>query len=858
MSRSHWPVSFLSVLASIIGLFLPLVLVRLLTPEEIGQFKLFFLYVTVAYAFSLAPGFQSGLGYWGGRRTSEPRALPTSFAALCLLALIAAPCSYFAAPFLLGAHPYAATLFAVAVSLWIVGRFFDEAAVSIGRIWGGATLYAGFELLRSIALIGAAFYFRNLEAVFIAHCITSALKVIVGVVSGISWGTLGGKPSWLEMRRVGSYALPVSIAWMFGLFINYADQIVVAQLVPAAAFALYSLGCLQLPPLFAFEQSVTRVLIPQLSEAIAAQQSQLAAARMRQAIAELLYIMLPAALGVAVFAEPITDLLFTVRYHEAAVYMRWYAFSYVLIVLPYDALARALGDSRWILRNFIWLSIFSLASVILLAYYFGAVGALAGGLLARLALNVSGIYYTAKRGNWRISQFLPLKEAVRLCLAAIPLAILCFLSKPLFSNQSVWLLSAGGVFAVLALVLGWFAVAPRASQPKVLQVLQSLEIGGLERFVVGLSCKLNSQIPLAVYAYAQPNVASSTGDLSDRLRSNNIALILRSKASGVSILEMLHLAKYIRNSSVTIIHSHDLGGLIYASLANLLSGWCARIVHTQHSFIHLQRRRHYRLLERIFSYAPQRLIAISSEVQTTYRQLGFDAEIIGGGIEVAAQTLESRADKLRAREDFLKLLPDRFAPLARYRDSKWLVCVARIFPQKGQTELLKIWQSLPEQTRVQSVLLFVGPPGDEAYAAEVSKIAAAAPRSERIFFIGASTQVEEWLRMSDLYLSASASEGLPLAPLEALALGVRCFLSDIPGHADFAQWSHLFSLRELERAAQHLSGLLNHEVCDYTSTAISSLRQTAEEVRRRYALQAVAQKYLEIYNCLTGRHDLVA
>lgn len=850
MNRSHWPVSLLSVLASIVGLFLPLVLVRLLTPEEIGQFKLFFLYVTVVYAFSLAPGFQSGLGYWGGRRSVEPRALPTSFAVLCVLALVAAPCSYFVAPYLLGTHPYVALLFALSVSLWIVGRFFDEAAVSVGRIWGGASLYAGFELLRSLALISAALYFKTLEAVLIAHCVVSALKLVVGILSGLNWGTLGGRPSWEELRNVNAYAIPVSIAWMFGLFINYADQIVVAQFVPAAAFALYSLGCLQLPPLFAFEQSVTRVLIPQLSESIAAQQPKRAAFKMRSAIAELLYIMLPAAVGIALFAEPITDLLFTVRYHEAALYMRWFAVSYVLIVLPYDALARAVGDSRWILRNFIVVSIFSLGIVILLAYYFGAVGALAGGLLARLVLNISGIIYTAKRTGWRASEFLPLRELAWLCVITFPLAAACYFVRSAFTDQLLWLLVAGGAFGFLTVLLGWFAVAPRSRESKVLQVVQSLEIGGLERFVVGLCCKLNPHVPVAVYAYAQPMAANSQNDLVEKLQSCGIEVELRSKPSGVSFVEMLRLAKYIRNSSVTIIQTHDLGGLIYASLANLLAGWCARIVHTQHSFIHLQRRRHYRLLEWIFSHAVSRLIAISSEVQAMYKQLGFKAQIVGGGIEIEANALESRADKLLAREEFLQRAPEIAARLLRYRDCKWLVSVARIFPQKGQIELLKLWELLPEQTRVQSILLFIGPVGDERYANELYKQASSAARSERIFFIGPSSQVEEWVRLSDLYLSASASEGLPLAPLEALALGVRAFLSDIAGHSDFAAWGQLFSLSEPEQSAQQLNVLLNQDVCDYSSAAVGALRKAAAEVRSRYALQAVAQQYKDIYDQL--------
>lgn len=852
MNRSHWPVSILSVLASVVGIFLPLVLVRLLTPEEIGQFKLFFLYITVVYAFSLAPGFQSGLGYWGGRKKLQPAALPASFNALALIALILFPISYFLTPYLLSAGSYTAILFAASVSLWIVGRFFDEAAVSIGRIWSGAVLYAGFELLRSLTLISAALIFKTLDAVLLAHALISLGKVLVGLVVGSSWQILGGWTTWVEIKRVGTFALPVSIAWMFGLFINYADQLVVAQLVSPAAFALFSLGCLQLPPLYAYEQGVTRVLIPQLSEAIAQNQNQLAAISMRRAISQLLYIMLPATIGVAIFAEPITDLLFTVRYHDAAIYMRWYAFSYLLIVMPYDAVARAIGDSRWILKNFICLSIFSLVAVILFASYFGALGALIGGLVARLALNLSGVIYTAKRCHWKVSQFVPLRETANLLIFIVPLSALCFFSKHLFTSALVWLLVSGSIFGVLTLALGWIAVAPRALQPKVLQVLQSLEIGGIEQFVVGLSCKLNPQLPTSVYTYAQPVELLADNDLVERLRSNGVEAVLRSKAKGVSIKEMFFLAKYIRHNSVTILQTHDLGGLIYASIANLMAGWSAKIVHTQHSFIHLQRKSHYKLLERIFSHCAARLIAISSEVQGVYKNMGFQSEIIGGGIELRSIGLDSRSEKLRAREEFLQRNQNIAARLLRYRDSKWLISVARLFPQKGQLELLKIWENLPESTRIQSVLLFIGPIGDKQYAQELQRCASKAARSERIFFLGASSEVEDWLRLGDIYISASASEGLPLAPLEALALGIRAFLSDIAGHSDFSAWAPLFKLTDLSQAAIQLDKILNNEVSDYAKESLTTLKRNASEVRRRYALQSVVEQYLKVYGQVAG------
>jgi len=53
-----------------------------------------------------------------------------------------------------------------------------------------------------------------------------------------------------------------------------------------------------------------------------------------------------------------------------------------------------------------------------------------------------------------------------------------------------------------------------------------------------------------------------------------------------------------------------------------------------------------------------------------------------------------------------------------------------------------------------------------------------------IHFLGQQSQITRYLLAVDAYVSASVSEGLPLAALEAMSVQLPCLLSDIPAHKE--------------------------------------------------------------------------
>ncbi|WP_232771249.1 glycosyltransferase, partial [Colwellia sp. 75C3] len=60
--------------------------------------------------------------------------------------------------------------------------------------------------------------------------------------------------------------------------------------------------------------------------------------------------------------------------------------------------------------------------------------------------------------------------------------------------------------------------------------------------------------------------------------------------------------------------------------------------------------------------------------------------------------------------------------------------------------------------------------------------------NEYINVIGRVSNVENYLSQSDIFVSASLSEGFPNSVLEALSSGLPCVLSDIPQHAEFNKY----------------------------------------------------------------------
>ena len=112
--------------------------------------------------------------------------------------------------------------------------------------------------------------------------------------------------------------------------------------------------------------------------------------------------------------------------------------------------------------------------------------------------------------------------------------------------------------------------------------------------------------------------------------------------------------------------------------------------------------------------------------------------------------------------------------------------------------------------------------------------------NHQIVFTGRVSNVDQYLKCADIYISNSKSEGMSMAVCEGISCGLFPVLSDIPSHRDIAE---------------ELGGILFCSVTDLDPEKILSIDIDArnkqyEYINRHFSMTAMGKGYLNYYNSL--------
>lgn len=130
--------------------------------------------------------------------------------------------------------------------------------------------------------------------------------------------------------------------------------------------------------------------------------------------------------------------------------------------------------------------------------------------------------------------------------------------------------------------------------------------------------------------------------------------------------------------------------------------------------------------------------------------------------------------------------------------------------------------------------------GDGDMKAECEALA-----NKNISIIGRVTNVVDYLRASDVYISASKSEGLPNSVLEALGVGLPVILSDIAPHMEILEKSPdigtSFQLGDVDELAEIIN--------EYITKDVKSQSIKAREILLKYfSAEIMSKKYQDKYD----------
>lgn len=298
----------------------------------------------------------------------------------------------------------------------------------------------------------------------------------------------------------------------------------------------------------------------------------------------------------------------------------------------------------------------------------------------------------------------------------------------------------------------------------VLEVVVSTQPGGGPQHVLTLALGLRAR-------GWRPIVAGPRdGALFEGFRAAGVEIV-EARTDRLEPLTLLRLVTLIRHRGVDLVHSHGKGAGVHARLAARLTGRPA--VHTLHG-IHYERyprplRAAYLALERRLSAWTRIVVNVSRAQEREGLALGLFApnqsRVIRNGVDVARLGAHA-LDRWDARAALgLEQAPPVVGCAARFDAVKRLDVLLRAAAVVRPAPTLALLGRGPEEGRLRALAAELGLGGRVRFAGEVAE---AAHRFSAF----------------DVFAAPSRKEGLPLAVIEAMALGVPVVASDIPAHRE--------------------------------------------------------------------------
>jgi O-antigen/teichoic acid export membrane protein len=464
METAFRPVAVLMsgrVLALVGTMCIPVVLARLFDRAEFGTYKqLFLIYATM---YPLAISMAESLFYFlplardqGGRYAANAVLvlLTAGLGGLALLTLLDQDIArWLGNPAL---SPYLSML-GIYLTLTLGAAVLEIVLVSRHRYGWAALSYGLSDVLRAACLIVPAFWFHRLDWLLTGAVVFAGVRfcVMAYYLRREFAGEIGIHLGLLRTQL--AYTLPFQASAVLGIMHLSAHQYAVSARVDAATFAIYAVGCLQLPAVDLVAGPAANVMMVQMGERRRDRRSDGVLTIWSETTRRLALVLFPLVGCVLVSARELILLLYTKNYEASVpIFMLW-SLMMLFAVLQTDAVLRVYAETRYLLLLHVTALLAVVTSVGWFLSTFQLPGAVLATLLAAGLVKGLGLVRVKRLLGARMRQLLPWRSLASIGAAAgtAGLAALAVNTRLDIAGPSLLLVTAfvyGGVY--LAMLLG--------------------------------------------------------------------------------------------------------------------------------------------------------------------------------------------------------------------------------------------------------------------------------------------------------------------------------------------------------------------------------------------------------------------
>jgi O-antigen/teichoic acid export membrane protein len=449
---------------------IPVVLARTFDQAAFGTYKQLFLIYATFYGLAQL-GAAESLYYFVPRRPEEAgRRVGNALITLSLTGIACFTGLYLGRFAIAGSLSNAALaselpLLGLFLAFMLVGAAFEIVMVSRKEHTSGASVYAVSDVVRTALFLVPAFVVGSLHSVLAGAVVFAGLRLVA--MLAYFWREFGRgfRIDTALWRSQLAYALPFALAVGIEVVqVNY-HQWVVAARFDAATFAIYAVGCLQIPLIDLVYTSTCNVMMVRMAELV--RDGDCAVLSLwHDTTARLASIIFPLAAVLMLTAHGLIVLLFTTTYLASVpVFLVW-----CLMILPsafaVDGVLRVYAQTRFLLV----MNIARLLIVAGLIGWFISTWGLIGAVLVTLAgttiVKAAALVRIAKLMHVGFAEVLPWKrlaiQAAHATAAVVPAWILMrfvatFVSAPFLS------VAIGGTTYAVTFALIWYVRVTRRS-----------------------------------------------------------------------------------------------------------------------------------------------------------------------------------------------------------------------------------------------------------------------------------------------------------------------------------------------------------------------------------------------------------
>ena len=294
------------------------------------------------------------------------------------------------------------------------------------------------------------------------------------------------------------------------------------------------------------------------------------------------------------------------------------------------------------------------------------------------------------------------------------------------------------------------------TKANILMISSSSSLGGGTKhmFMLGKNLKF-----FKIY-YAIPKNKNFRKFLNDQ---NHLAISERR----ISLLDIIRLSKFVRSKSIDIIHAHGKGAGAIARILVILNK--KKLVYTFHG-IHLTCHSFIqRIIYIVYEFFWGRIDSIKILVSESEKEYARKSKIFLGKNNIVIN-------------NGVKNMPNKYSRIIKNENETnsgsskiKVISVCRFVHQKNIVDILRIASKIP------SVNFSIV--GDGPLMSEIKNFIVK-NKLKNVDLIGKRKKVFDYLYNSDIYLSTSLYEGLPLSILEAMSIGLPIVASNVTGNCD--------------------------------------------------------------------------